>query len=396
MSGFKIKPQNVRSTVQDMNAIAKQVKSLEDQIWRIQNGLSFEVAQKERIRKRLRTAQSDTASHYKGIYSSSSTLNNVVNAYETTEHRLAGVKPPHYELEKNTALSDIHNGIIVGPGGLRPHGTALQSAILGALVGGVIDTAYDKYESKTEWLSGVSKKIVSLDREDEKTYYSKNKDQLKDSKIDPFKVIDHTWKDTRSVLHADGNVGDKNGTHASYDVDVLKREASLELYGGLYYTDPDTGKKKLRLAAGLALGYSLTAFSAETEAQLGNDLLGAYAKGNVAAGKVEAKGDLAFGLRDADGRFNPTAHGKASLEAIAVEASVQGGMKIAGADVSAKASVNVGVGAHAEFGFKDRKLSIDVGASLGIGGSIKLDIDVGGAIDAVKGGVKSLVGWLWK
>ncbi len=55
MSEFKIKSQNVRSLAQDLNNIARQMQGLEDQIRRIQNGLSFEIAQKERIRQRLRT-----------------------------------------------------------------------------------------------------------------------------------------------------------------------------------------------------------------------------------------------------------------------------------------------------------------------------------------------------
>jgi len=79
MSEFKMKPQRARATVQDMNSIARQMKNLEDEILKIQRGLSFEVAQKERIRQRLRTAGNNTAKQYKGIYNSSSTLNNIVN-----------------------------------------------------------------------------------------------------------------------------------------------------------------------------------------------------------------------------------------------------------------------------------------------------------------------------
>ncbi len=85
MSEFKIKSQNVRSLAQDLNNIARQMQGLEDQIRRIQNGLSFEIAQKERIRQRLRTAQNNTASHSRKIYNSTSTLQNVVNTCETTE-----------------------------------------------------------------------------------------------------------------------------------------------------------------------------------------------------------------------------------------------------------------------------------------------------------------------
>ena len=112
---------------------------------------------------------------------------------------------------------------------------------------------------------------------------------------------------------------------------------------------------------------------------------------------MEAKASGVIGLRDAEGKFNPTAHGKLSVEAIAAEASVKGGIKVAGADVGVKASVNVGIGAHAEAGYKDGVFSLDIGASVGIGGSVKLEVDVDGMVDAVCGKVQSawsaLTGW---
>ena len=42
------------------------------------------------------------------------------------------------------------------------------------------------------------------------------------------------------------------------------------------------------------------------------------------------------------------------------------------------------MGAHANVGYKDGKLSLDVGATLGVGASVKLEVDIGGTIDAVK------------
>ena len=65
--------------------------------------------------------------------------------------------------------------------------------------------------------------------------------------------------------------------------------------------------------------------------------------------------------------------------------------------------MNVGIGAHADIGYHDGTFHVDVGASLGLGASVKVDVDVGGfidnvadtagkAIDAVTGAGKSL----WK
>ena len=406
MSEFKMKPQRARATVQDMNSIARQMKNLEDEILKIQRGLSFEVAQKERIRQRLRTAGNNTAKQYKGIYNSSSTLNNIVNIYETTERRLSGSKVPQYEMLRDTLIDNIKNDISLmpifpfAPSGFIP--SIIAPGRVEDKLPCEITYGYEKSEVENKFGKGswdFDEDKYKLKREEKETYVSINNehDEVKQSKIEPFKLWQEKWKDTKSELHAEGTVGDKDGSHANYKFDVLKREASAEIYAGLYYTDPSTGEKKLRAAAGASVGYTLSALSTSAEAQLGDSNLGLYVKGEAAAGKVEAKASGVIGLRDAEGKFNPTAHGKLSVEAIAAEASVKGGIKVAGADVGVKASVNVGIGAHAEAGYKDGVFSLDIGASVGIGGSVKLEVDVDGMVDAVCGKVQSawsaLTGW---
>ncbi len=49
----------------------------------------------------------------------------------------------------------------------------------------------------------------------------------------------------------------------------------------------------------------------------------------------------------------------------------------------------MGIGAHAEVGVKDWKISFDVGASFGIGGSVKLEVDLSGTVKAASGLAKS-------
>lgn len=410
MSEFKIKSQNVRSAAQDLNNLARQMKGLEDEIRRIQNGLSFEIAQKERIRQRLRTAQNNTASHSRKIYSSTSTLQNVVNTYEITEQRLAGNRVAMAEIVKTTAMSVINDVITLGPpagpGAIIPSIglPIIPSPVIGGLIGKLIDGSsswYTHHESETKDKFGkYTHEFEDLKTDRDKTsFYSINneKEELKASKIDPVKLWEKSWKDTRSVWHTGDIAGDKDGTHSSYNFDFLKRETSAEIYGGLYYTDPKTGAKKLRMAAGATLGFTMSAFSADAEMQLGNSNLGGYVKSEIEVGKVEVKGTGAIGFRDAEGKINPTFHGKLSAEAIGAEASVKGGVKVLGTDVGVKASANVGIGAHAEFGYKDGKFSMDIGASLGIGGSVKLEVDVSGTVKAVSGAAKSawntFTGW---
>lgn len=66
-----------------------------------------------------------------------------------------------------------------------------------------------------------------------------------------------------------------------------------------------------------------------------------------------------------------------------IEGTAAVGAQVLGTDVSGNVGVNVGVGAHAEIGLQDGKISFDVGASLGIGVSVELEIDFSGTMDKV-------------
>ncbi len=396
MGELKIKPQKIRSTAQDMNHIAKQMRELESQIRNIQYGLGFEVAQKERVRQRLKTAEKDTADQYKGIYNSTSTLNNIVNTYETTERGLAGSTTPRYDMIRDTVLDNIKEAIILGGSSL---GTSLNEHLPvigpGMLIGKILDGTspgytYEHFETKEKY--GGEIKLPEGIKQGEKTFVSINNsnDELKQSDIKAFKLWDKSWKDTKSFFHSEDAIGDKDDSHISYKFDVLKRETSAEIYAGVYDTDSVTGAKQIRGAFGGSLGFTMSALSASAESQLGNSDFGVYGKAEMSAGKVEAKATGVVGVRDAEGNFNPTVHGKVSAEAIAAEVSGKAGVKVLGADIGVKGSLNIGVGAHAEAGIKNGIFSLDVGASFGIGGSVKLEVDIGGVVNAVSGTAQSV------
>lgn len=151
---------------------------------------------------------------------------------------------------------------------------------------------------------------------------------------------------------------------------------------------------------GAELGAGLCVFSAEEKGYLGNEDTQLYGKVNVDAGKLEGKAGVSVGIVDKTGEFNPSFYAGASAEAIAGEVGVTLGGKALGTDVSMKASVNYGLGAHANFGLHDGKISVDLGATVGVGFSVKLDIDVSGTISGicdgaskVWSGVTSLFHW---
>lgn len=150
--------------------------------------------------------------------------------------------------------------------------------------------------------------------------------------------------------------------------------------------------------AQFSLGVGATAFTAEEKIELGGEVVGAYAKSTQTLGKVGVKAEGVASIVDEDGNFDPSLYFGASAEAIAAEITGEAGVKIAGTEIGVKGSLNVGVGAHANVGYQDGKLSIDVGASLGVGGSFSLDIDVSGTVNAMKDRATAIwdgmTGWL--
>lgn len=183
---------------------------------------------------------------------------------------------------------------------------------------------------------------------------------------------------------AEGKIGGVVPGSASAKASFGEAEAHADGYMGLFQADPTTGELQFKPGIGVSAGASVTAFTAEEQAMLGNDMLGAYVKSTQTVGKVGAEAEANVGLYDKDGKFNPTAYAGFSAQAIAGEITGAVGAKVLGADVSASGSLNYGVGAHANVGYKDGKLSLDVGATLGVGASVKLEVDIGGTIDAVK------------
>ena len=184
-----------------------------------------------------------------------------------------------------------------------------------------------------------------------------------------------------SVWHSEGKVENGLGS-AEYSANALHGEAHASFKGGLYATKVDAdGKVHYSLEPGIEakIGGSFSVFDAKGSAQYGTDNLNVHANGEVTVGRVgaEAEGQLGF----VDGKFN--AHVGANAEAIAGEIKGSVGVNVAGIDANIGGSLNYGIGAHADVGYHDGTLHVDIGATLGVGGSIKADINIGGFVDNV-------------
>ncbi len=210
------------------------------------------------------------------------------------------------------------------------------------------------------------------DSEQHKWVDSEDSDNSDENKLEADIKL-HTWEAEDmpewEFAKAEASI-ERDSFRLKANADVLKAETHAESYIG-------------PLSAGAAVGASFTAFTATAQAEFGDDMYGSYLSGTVTAGKASAEASVSAGVYDKNGNFNPNAKVELSAEAIAGEISGTAGQKILGTDVSVTGTLNYGVGAHANIGYDNGKFQLDVGATLGVGGSVEFEIDTSKTINAV-------------
>jgi hypothetical protein len=167
-------------------------------------------------------------------------------------------------------------------------------------------------------------------------------------------------------------------TNGSVKAKVLNGEIEGSLSGGLYAMDKD-GKTYLSPGVSAKARASVSAFEGELEGQIGSDMLGGYAKGDVKVLAAEATAGIGLGI--VDGKLEATAN--LGAEAVLFEAEAEVGVNVLGGEVGVSGSVKFGVGAKADFGYSDGKIKCEIGASLGLGAEIGFEADIGGMVDTV-------------
>lgn len=169
----------------------------------------------------------------------------------------------------------------------------------------------------------------------------------------------------------------------SVEVVIGRAEAHANISAGLYTLD-NNGEKKFSPGVNAEVGASVTALDVEWEQQwLGDEMLGFNTDVEVKAGDVGAKADIGAQIYGEDGKLDLQLGASAKAEAIAAELEATGGVNILGGEVGVSGSVNFGIGAHADVGFKDWVFKFDIGASIGVGVSVGAEVDIGGMVDTV-------------
>lgn len=389
MSGFKVRISGMEQRASEEQKIAGTLNSLSSEIRSVRSALSGSVGDHEKLRNSLGVLADRVDRHEQDIKTLRSVLLNVKNNYEKTERRICG-----YGNDHPITLDDIWNAVTTVGKGFAVSALINPGAGLGWLMGMILEN--EQWEGKNEFLKGkftlgkISKNMkttladdhyeydekkgtwVKKDKKNDKKRTKEEKEKLKSKEIlESITLWSGSLSKEGSLLHfgKDGDVETEWGNY-TYSADIMKAELTASGYAGLG-------------GFGGEVGVALTALTAETGFLYGSEDLGVYASGKVDVGKAAASLGGDVGLWDENGDFNPQIGVTGKLEAIAAEVSGEAGLNILGAEANVKGSLDFGVGAHADVGFRDGKFHFDLGASLGVGGSVSLEIDLSGAIDKV-------------
>ncbi len=442
MDEFKVKIGQVRNAVSESKQMAAELSGIQNDLYGVRSRLSFQISHRARIDRRLQDQGLAVGTEKKKMDRVASALSDIADRYERTEKELCGEDSADSMWDK---FKPIVESVIPGIFNIFP--TPFIPFLLwtripplaGSGVWPVVNWTFpfpDKVFPTGDKILNIGKDIASnkvqsvVDKaiKDADIFGDKAKDFFKAHTKDLYaskKVYDratNTWKDVdltdddavkkfneelkRGKLNADVKLASVSGGvsaalwsaeagisgkygHASVKASAGQAEVHGEGYIGLYQKDPTTGKLEFKPGIGGSVGASVTGFTAEEEAMLGGDMLGVYAKSTQTVGRAAAKAEGSVGLYDKDGKFTPSAYGSVSAEVIGGEITGAVGAKVLGADVGVSGSLNYGLGAHANVGFHDGKVSLDVGATLGVGASVKLEVDIGGTVDAVCNTAKS-------
>jgi len=374
MGQFIVKLSGMEQRIDEEQRIANSLNSIESRIWSVRNALSFEISSRGDIKKILSNLASDVNEQESDLNTMRFVLKNIRDQYEKTENRICG-KVNDYTITSEEvwdALTTIGQGI------------AVNALFPGMGIPYLIYEILKDEEWKTESESGKFKHTIKEKKRDEYEYDFEKDEWVKKPEDDEEKtdaqkkkeILDNVilWSGSigkeGSLLHfgKDGDVETDWGNY-TYSADIMKAEANAEFSIGLGGISAE-------------VGMALTAFRAGAGAQYGSDMLGVHGNVEFTAGKVEAKGEAKVEWVNEDGDFDPNIKVSGSLEAIAAEISGEVGVDVLGTEINGTASINVGIGAHADIGFSDGKLEFKLGASLGIGFSVDLEIDMSGTIDA--------------
>lgn len=386
MSEFKVDTKALERIAAELDNIKGGLSRTGSSVTAVRNNLHIQIAQRERINSRLMQASREIERHERGMSQLSRAASNIALTYQRTEKTLCGEtttkhvtqKPGHITVAEwfSKIISDIHFDKIIGAivsTIITPKIDKLQkeftNSVNSALSGDIFDKSYNKSTGFKGVVDPLTGKIIKAETElDEEAF----DEAWNKGKIDKeVKIWSKKGEISGAMYEQEGSFSSDN---ASWSGSVQAMQGSL--YGNIEVTDKQIGAN---------MGASFSALSAEQSGQLGSEYFNVHEEASVEfmSGSVGVGGTIGLGGAALD----------ASAELVLAQATGKAGVTVMGTDVDVSGSVQVGVGAHANAQIKDGKILLDVGASLGIGASVKLEVDVSGTVNAVRDKVKEWLKW---
>ena len=142
----------------------------------------------------------------------------------------------------------------------------------------------------------------------------------------------------------------------------------------------------------LTAGAKYETMELQGKLRLGYEDFNTNVGGNVAIVEAGANAGATVGI-GSDGKL--TANAQAGAEANLIEVNGKLAANVGGVEFGVTGGVKVGIGAKAKVGYEGGKLHLEVGAALGIGGSVAIDVDVGAIAKKATNLVKNIWKALW-
>lgn len=393
MAQFSVKTKNARMQAADEERLVKELGQIEAEISSVGNNLGFRVASQANIRSRINHAAERVEAHKGSMTGMKSALNDILDGYDRTEQQVvdhAQVKNTDLQNVQGSQIDfgDIETGIIEKL--IKPLLTSIDGGEYGEYIVKRLEDIRDFvakiYNGDTSILNGLlmMPPLILNDINAFDNFIDKMKNDIQDAIKDATSF--EVGKKVQGALYGKEIAGE----YGSLGVSISAYEAYASAEGGLF-TQNEDGTLVFNPNIDAKMGASYTLLTAAGDIAVGNEMLGAYANGNITVGKVSGEAGLHASLMDENGSFNPSANVHANVEAVLIEAEAQAGVTVLGTDVNVSGSAYIGVGAHADIDIGDGKIKCDIGAALGIGVSVGFEIDYGGTIDAIKNGAKSVL-----
>lgn len=376
MAQFYMNKQGTLAQSSPLVEVGNTIKSVKAMVSGVNNGLSgIGIAD---VGPALTAIESYLTIHAGKVENLSSTLSRIVLKYIEAESNIMGIplfaNPDFYQYLSVDAQNNIQSlvGTIANyeieliPGMPFTVGEAIEFGM---------EVYNNAYRTSEQGIGIMPESITLAGETDWKELFSMDNPYF--DQAETLHMVEYGVSEGISLYHLDGSLEGPYGS-LNGEVNFLNAEASATAYAGLFTADG-----KFAPGVGVEAGASVSLFTAEGEARLGNQYLGAYVNGNVEVCSASLEGSISAGLYNSEGKFDPSLGAGVSAEAILAQAEGSVGGTVLGTDIGVTGSVGVGAGAHANIGLQDGVLSFEVGAYLGVGATVGFDIDFNDTYDTI-------------